>query len=234
MSQPAHAPRGARRARGASPLSAAPWTPVQRAALDLAIWPAAATRIAGADEAGRGPLAGPVVAAAVMLPPGLHLDGIDDSKRLSAAERADARLRILDAALAHSVVVVEVDEIDRLNILHASLAGLSRAIAALAPAPEITLVDGNTLPPGAETHLHELLIKGDGRAQAIGAASILAKEARDDIMRDLDATHPGYGFAEHKGYPTPQHFAALRALGPCPAHRRSFAPVREAALASRA
>lgn len=226
--QPAPAPRGARRARGATSHSAAHWTPVQRVALDSYLARSGYLRVAGADEAGRGPLAGPVVAAAVILPPGLHLDGIDDSKRLSAADRADCRARILDVALAHAVVVVDVATIDRLNILHASLDGIARAIRALEPAPDITLVDGHMLPPGEETHFHELLIKGDGRSQAIGAASILAKEARDAILRDLDGEFPGYGFAEHKGYPTPQHFEALRRLGPCPAHRRSFAPVREA------
>lgn len=227
-SQTVFSPRRAASVRGAQSHRAAPWTPLQRAALDVYLARSGYERVAGADEAGRGPLAGPVVAAAVILPPGLRLTGIDDSKRLSPAERAGCRLRILDVALAHAIVVVDVATIDRINILHASLEGLSRAIRALDPAPQITLVDGNVLPPGSESHFHELLIKGDGRSQAIGAASVLAKEARDAILRELDEQHPGYGFAQHKGYPTPAHFEALRRLGPCEAHRRSFAPVREA------
>jgi ribonuclease HII len=181
--------------------------------------------VAGVDEAGRGPLAGPVAVAAVILDPARPVDGLGDSKALSRCRRETLAPLIRARALAWHVEWVWPEEIDRLNILHATMAGMSRALRALEPAPLRALLDGNRLPrdlpcPG------EALVKGDAREPAIMAASILAKVARDQYMRELDERWPGYGFALHKGYPTPEHFDALRRLGPCEQHRRSFAPVR--------
>ncbi|BFI95263.1 MAG: ribonuclease HII [Rhodanobacter sp.] len=181
---------------------------------------------AGVDEAGRGPLAGPVVVAAVILDPARPIAGLDDSKKLSAKKRERLYPQIVERAWAHCIVVVEADEIDRLNIFQATMAGMSRAVAGLAPAAHEALVDGNKLPrnlpcPG------RAIVGGDALEPAIGAASILAKVTRDRLMVTLDEIHPGYGFAVHKGYPTPAHLAALRQLGPCAQHRRSFAPVRQ-------
>ena len=180
---------------------------------------------AGVDEAGRGPLAGPVVVAAVILDPARPIAGLDDSKKLSEKRREALYPQIVERALAHCVVVVEAEEIDRLNIFQATMAGMSRAVAGLAPAAHEALVDGNKLPqdlpcPG------RAIVGGDALEPAIGAASILAKVTRDRLMVALESIHPGYGFAVHKGYPTPAHLAALQRLGPCPQHRRSFAPVR--------
>lgn len=182
-------------------------------------------RIAGVDEAGRGPLAGPVVVAAVILDPSRPIAGLDDSKKLSEEKREALFPQVLELALAHCVVVVEPEEIDRLNIFQATMAGMSRAVAGLVPAAVEALVDGNKLPrdlpcPG------RAIVGGDALEPAISAASILAKVTRDRLMIAMEARHPGYGFAVHKGYPTPAHLAALQALGPCPQHRRSFAPVR--------
>lgn len=182
-------------------------------------------RVAGVDEAGRGPLAGPVVVAAVILDPRRRVRGLADSKILCEKQRDKLAPRIRDRAISWSVVVVDIDEIERLNILGATLAGMARALARLAPAPSFALVDGNRLPrvlPCAA----RAVIGGDATEPAISAASILAKTERDRIMRELDLLHPGYGFARHKGYPTPEHFAALEQLGPCPIHRRGFEPVR--------
>ena len=181
---------------------------------------------AGVDEAGRGPLAGPVVVAAVILDPARPIAGLDDSKKLSEKRREALYPQIVECALAHCVVVVEAREIDRLNIFQATMAGMSRAVAGLAPAAQEALVDGNKLPkdlpcPG------RAIVGGDALEPAISAASILAKVTRDRLMVALDATHPGYGFALHKGYPTPAHLAALQRLGPCVQHRRSFAPIRQ-------
>lgn len=181
--------------------------------------------VAGVDEAGRGPLAGPVVVAAVILDPRRPLAGIADSKALRAAQRDTLALLIRAHALAWSVIAVAVEEIERLNILGATLAGMSRALAALAPAPTLALIDGNRLPRELPCPARTI-VGGDASEPAIGAASILAKTTRDALMLELDALHPGYGFAQHKGYPTPEHLAALERLGPCAAHRRGFAPVR--------
>jgi len=182
-------------------------------------------RVAGVDEAGRGPLAGPVAVAAVILDPSRPIAGLGDSKALSEARREALAPLIRERALAWHLEWVGIDEIDRLNILHATMAGMARAVRALAPAATMALVDGNRLPPGLPCPA-EALVKGDAREPAIMAASILAKVARDQLMRELEEVHPGYGFALHKGYPTPEHLEALRRLGPCPQHRRSFAPVR--------
>lgn len=183
--------------------------------------------IAGVDEAGRGPLAGPVAVAAVILDPARRFDGLGDSKELTEAKR-EALIPFIEAnALAFSIVLVHADEIDSLNILQATLEGMRRAVASLGIRPTRVLIDGNRVPPRLGLDA-EAIVKGDAKIAAISAASILAKVTRDRWMLELDAAHPGYGFAAHKGYPTPEHLDALRRLGPCPAHRRSFAPVRAA------
>lgn len=181
-------------------------------------------RIAGVDEAGRGPLAGPVVAAAVVLDPYRPIEGLRDSKQLAPGRRLELAEMIRAHALAYAVAKASVAEIDRLNILQASLLAMRRAIHALQPAAELVLVDGNQLP--RITIRARAIIGGDATEPAISAASILAKTHRDALMVALHERYPGYGFAQHFGYPTPQHFAALSELGPCAAHRRSFAPVR--------
>lgn len=181
--------------------------------------------VAGVDEAGRGPLAGPLAVAAVILDPGRPIPGLNDSKKLSEAKREALYPLIVERALAYCVVLIEPDEIDRLNIFQATMAGMSRAVSGLAPVAHEALIDGNQLPkdlpcPG------RAIVGGDALEPAISAASILAKVSRDRVMVALDSEHPGYGFAVHKGYPTPAHLAALQRLGPCRQHRRSFAPVR--------
>lgn len=181
--------------------------------------------VAGVDEAGRGPLAGPVVVAAVILDPRRRIRGLADSKILCEKQRDKLAPRIRDRAIAWSVVVVDTDEIELLNILGATLAGMARALARLAPVPSLALVDGNRLPKVLPCAARAV-IGGDATEPAISAASILAKTERDRIMRELDLLHPGYGFARHKGYPTPEHFEALERLGPCAIHRRGFEPVR--------
>jgi len=185
---------------------------------------------AGIDEAGRGPLAGPVVVAAVILDPLRRINGLRDSKVLTPARREALDERIRARAIAYSVVSIEVDDIDRLNIFHATMLGMARALATLAPAAELALIDGNHLPKNL-CCTGRAIVDGDALEPAISAASILAKVARDRMMVELDALHPGYGFAQHKGYSTPEHFEALRRLGPCIAHRRSFAPVLQAEFA---
>lgn len=182
--------------------------------------------VAGVDEAGRGPLAGPVVVAAVVLHHDRPVKGLADSKTLSARRRVALAERIREEALALAVVSVPPDEIDTLNILRASLEGMRRAVAALSRPPARVLVDGNREPELACPC--EAIVGGDATVPAISAASILAKVARDAYMCELAERYPGYGFARHKGYPTREHLVALHRLGPCPEHRRSFAPVRRA------
>lgn len=177
---------------------------------------------AGADEAGRGPLAGPVVAAAVILPEQFNIDGLNDSKKLDAAKRDKLEQRIRDGAFFH-IEFAWPEEIDQKNILHASLAAMSRAIDAL-PNPIGALVDGNQIPKGLVIPV-ETVVKGDGKIAEIAAASILAKNARDRYMIEIAGEYPQYGFDKHFGYPTPEHLESLRQHGPCPIHRRSFAPV---------
>lgn len=180
--------------------------------------------IAGVDEAGRGPLAGPVVVAAVILDPRVLLPGLDDSKRLSARRREDLFPLICKASLAWSVVEVPVAEIDRLNILQATLWGMQKAVENLSPYPQRILIDGNHAPkmPGDV----RAIVHGDRLEPVISAASILAKVARDRLMLKLHQQFPDYGFDQHKGYPTPGHLRQLELHGPCAIHRRSFAPVR--------
>ncbi|MGQ0657696.1 MAG: ribonuclease HII [Chromatiales bacterium] len=182
--------------------------------------------IAGVDEVGRGPLAGPVVAAAVILDPCRPISGLADSKRLSATQRERLCLQIRDSALCYALGRAEVEEIDLLNILQASLLAMQRAVAALPLPPRQLLIDGPHCPafPGAA----RAVVGGDATVPAISAASILAKVARDREMQDVDPSYPGYGFKRHKGYCTRGHLDALIRLGPCAIHRRSFAPVREA------
>jgi ribonuclease HII len=181
--------------------------------------------VAGVDEAGRGPLAGPVVVAAVILPQTHDLERLDDSKRLSAATREALFPRIQQAALSWAVEIVEVEEIDRINILRATFKGMQRALDRLDPAPSLTLVDGNRAPElKGEVHT---IIEGDHWVPAISAASILAKVTRDRMMQDWHREYPHYGFDHNKGYPTAEHLSLLKKHGPCPIHRRSFAPVRE-------
>ena len=181
--------------------------------------------VAGVDEAGRGPLAGPLAVAAVILDPARPIIGLKDSKKLSEKRREALYPQIIERALAYCIVLIEREEIDRLNIFQATMVGMTCAVAGLAPAASEALIDGNKLP-------HDLpcrgraIVGGDALEPAISAASILAKVTRDRLMVKMDAIYPGYGFAVHKGYPTTAHFAALKRLGPCPQHRRSFAPVR--------
>ncbi len=180
--------------------------------------------VCGVDEAGRGPWAGPVSAAAVILNPDDLPEGLNDSKKLTEARRIALEAEIKARAVAWSVAFATVEEIDELNILQATGLAMRRAVEGLAVQPAFALVDGNyrfKLPCAMEP-----VVKGDSRSASIAAASILAKQARDRLMVEADAQWPGYGFAGHKGYHAPVHVAALQRLGPCPIHRRSFAPIR--------
>ena len=183
-----------------------------------------AGRVAGVDEAGRGPLAGPVIAAAVILDPGNPVPGLQDSKRLSATRREALYAEIREKALAWAVGRADVEEIDRINILQATLQAMQRAVEALRPRAEHALIDGNRCPqldcPA------RAIVRGDSRVAAISAASIIAKVTRDREMVALDVQYPGYGLAQHKGYPVRLHLDALEELGVTPVHRRSYAPVR--------
>jgi ribonuclease HII len=184
--------------------------------------------LAGVDEAGRGPLAGPVVAAAVILDPAAPILGLKDSKQLSAQQRARLAMQIRAHALAWALGEATPAEIDQLNILQATFLAMRRALLALEASPGHIVIDGNRLPQLADAFPAariEAVIRGDTLVPAVSAASILAKTHRDAIMADLDRIHPGYGFARHQGYPTAAHREALQRLGPSPVHRRSFAPV---------
>lgn len=180
--------------------------------------------IAGVDEVGRGPLAGPVVAAAVILDPARPVEGLDDSKRLTPRRRERLAAEIRDRALAWALGRSEPDEVDRVNVLQASMLAMQRAVTGLLVAPGHVLVDGNRAPVFAVAAT--AIVGGDGRVPAIAAASILAKVARDTEMISLEESWPGYGFARHKGYPSAEHLEALKRLGVTPLHRRSFGPVR--------
>lgn len=185
--------------------------------------------LAGVDEAGRGPLAGPVVAAAVILDPRRRVRGIRDSKQVEPEERAELAIKIRRSAIAWSVAWADVEEIDILNILEATHLAMRRALVGLRVHPAHVLIDGNRCPSFAALPLsctYEAIVDGDALRTCIGAASILAKVTRDAMMVGLDAVYPDYGFASHKGYSTPQHYEALERYGPTPIHRRSFEPVR--------
>ena len=180
--------------------------------------------LAGVDEVGRGPLVGSVVAAAVILDPKAPIDGLTDSKKLTARRRESLDVLIRERALSFAVAEASAEEVDSLNIYHATHLAMRRAVDALAPQAEYLLVDGNRLPGHALPG--QAVVKGDARHPAIAAASILAKVARDAQMAELDLRYPEYGFARHKGYPTKEHLAALEAHGPLAEHRKSFAPVQ--------
>ena len=184
--------------------------------------------VCGIDEAGRGPLAGPVVAAAVILDPARPIEGLNDSKKLSEKKRVALAAEIREKAVAWCVAEANIEEIDRLNILHATMLAMQRAVAGLAVSPTAALVDGNRC-PRLEMPV-EAVVKGDGKIASIAAASILAKTVRDAGMLELHALYPQYGFDRHMGYPTAAHFAALQAHGASPVHRKSFGPVAQLSL----
>jgi ribonuclease HII len=181
--------------------------------------------VAGVDEVGRGPLCGAVVTAAVILDPARPILGLNDSKKLSEAKREKLFDEIKEKALAWCIARAEVEEIDQMNILQATMLAMQRAVEGLSVTPKLALIDGNRCPKLAVPSA--AVIKGDSQVPAIAAASILAKVSRDREMQVLDQQYPGYGIAGHKGYPTPVHLEALRRLGPTPIHRRSFGPVRD-------
>ena len=189
------------------------------------LWKAGIQHIAGVDEVGMGPLAGPVVAAAVVFPPGTEIHDIDDSKALDEETRNRLDQEIRERASAYAIGVVEVDEIDRINIYHAGIRAMQLAISNLLIPPQHILVDSRTVP--GFTQPQNSFDKGDGINFSIASASIVAKVYRDRLMVELDSKYPGYGFASHKGYATPDHQRAIRDLGPCPIHRRSFDYIRE-------
>ena len=182
--------------------------------------------IAGTDEVGRGPLAGDVVAAAVILDPAIPIPGLNDSKKLSDKQRQELVMLIKEHALALSIGRSSAEEIDSLNILQASLLAMQRAVETLPRRPQLVYVDGNHLPDWR--FQAKAIVSGDAKVPAIAAASVLAKVTRDREMQALDSLYPGYGLAKHKGYPTKQHLEALAKLGPSPIHRKSFAPVSAA------
>jgi ribonuclease HII len=184
--------------------------------------------VCGIDEAGRGPLAGPVTAAAVILDPARPIAGLNDSKKLTEKRREALAIEIKEKALAWCIAEASAAEIDQINILQATFLAMQRAVAGLSIQPERAVVDGNRCPKLAMPV--EAVVKGDGKIAAIAAASILAKTDRDAVLRRLHDDYPQYGFDRHMGYPTAAHFAALQAHGPCPAHRRSFAPVAQLSL----
>jgi len=189
------------------------------------LWDEGQDFVAGVDEAGMSPLAGPVSAAAVILKPGTRINGIDDSKKLDANSREALSEEIKEKAASWSVAFVEVEEIDTINIYWAGILAMRRAVEGLGVIPQHLLIDAKRLKEIAIPQ--QAIIKGDAKSASIAAASILAKVSRDALMRTLDTRHPGYGFADHKGYPVRAHYTALAQLGACPAHRRSFGPVRE-------
>lgn len=188
------------------------------------LWAQGHTHVAGTDEVGMGPLAGPVIAAAVILPRDFRLRGLDDSKQLDHDDHARLAREIHASAVAVSIGRVDVEEIDAINIYRAGLLAMKRALEGLAVKPSFVLLDARTI---KDLDLPQRgIVKGDARSLTIAAASVVAKLHRDTLMTELDAVHPGYGFAKHKGYSVPEHWAALKRLGPCAIHRRSFAPVR--------
>ena len=203
-----------------------------RLAHECELWQKGLKLVAGVDEAGRGPLAGPVFAAAVILPcdwseTGVdsRLQGLNDSKQITEAQREEYYAILTSHPnIRYAIASAEADVIDRINILQATHRAMNQALAQLQPPPEHVLVDGR--PVKSMPFPHTALVKGDARSYSIAGASVLAKVTRDRLMCEFDRLYPGYGFAEHKGYGTPQHLAAIQSLGPCPIHRRSFAPLR--------
>jgi ribonuclease HII len=191
------------------------------------LWRTGIETVAGVDEAGVGPMAGPVVAAAVIFQPEAFIKGVHDSKQLLAEQREELHLKIRERALTFGIGVAEVEEIDRLNIYWATMRAIERALAALKRSPEHVLIDGRKVPGLAIPQTH--IVGGDRKSFCIAAASILAKVTRDRIMTAYDDQYPGYGFAQHKGYCTADHFQLLEQFGPSPIHRRSFSPVALAA-----
>ena len=191
------------------------------------LWRTGIETVAGVDEAGVGPMAGPVVAAAVVFPRETFIKGVHDSKQLLAEQREELHVKIRERALTFGIGVAEVEEIDRLNIYWATMRAIERALAGLKRAPEHVLIDGRKVPGLAIPQTH--IVGGDRKSFCIAAASILAKVTRDRIMTAYDDQYPGYGFAQHKGYCTEDHFQLLEQLGPSPIHRRSFSPVALAA-----
>lgn len=194
-------------------------------AFERALWRAGVERLAGVDEAGMGPLAGPVVAAAVVFPPGTEIEGVDDSKRLDPEVREEVAARIDEAATGVGVGAAEVAEVDELNVYHAGLLAMRRAVEALPATPQHLLVDARAIPD--LDIAQNAFDGGDGLSFSIAAASVVAKVRRDRLMVELDGRYPEYGFASHKGYATPEHQEAIRSHGPCPAHRRSYSFVRQ-------
>ena len=193
---------------------------------EKALWNEGFINIAGVDEAGVGPLAGPVVAATVILPRGCKISGLDDSKKISRpGDREELENRVKKESTGWTIGRAEVEEIDRLNIYHAGLLAMRRAVEGLNIQPDYLLVDARAIPECSCPQ--RSVIHGDALSMSIAAASILAKTFRDRFMLEMDALFPGYGFASHKGYPTPEHLKALEKLGPSPIHRRSYAPVRK-------
>ncbi len=184
------------------------------------LWARGLGRVAGVDEAGRGPLAGPVVAAAVILPPDLFLPGLDDSKKLTPGLRDEICAAALQARVVYGIGVVEAAVIDRINIYQATKRAMLSALARLSAPPDFVLIDAVKLPEASLPQ--QAIIHGDALCLSIALASVFAKVARDRMMTCYDQSHPGYGFAKHKGYATPEHYEALQAHGPCPLHRRSF------------
>ena len=203
-------------------------TPVCGWTLENAARRHGALRIAGLDEVGRGPLFGPVVAAAVILPRGCLLPGLNDSKKLSEKKRAELDVEIRANAVNWAIAEVDAETIDRINIRQASLLAMRRAVEQLALSPDFLLIDGrDTIDWDCP---QQAVIRGDGTSVSIAAASVLAKVYRDRLLVELDREYPGYGLAQHKGYPCPAHLAALERLGPTPLHRKSFHPVAQAML----
>lgn len=207
-------------------MTLSPWRRLQRAEARLV---GTAETVAGVDEAGRGPLAGPVVAAAVVLDPGRRWKGFDDSKKLDPETRETLYARVLTEARAFAWAVVGQRAIDRLNIRRATLGAMAKAVALLRVRPEVVLIDGLDTVPGLVCRQHAV-IDGDARMLSIAAASVVAKVVRDRIMCRLDRVWPIYGFAQHKGYGTPEHLVALDVHGPCPLHRLSYRPVGQTSL----
>ena len=198
--------------------------PLPDDSFEARLWQAGLPRVAGVDEVGRGPLCGPVTAAAVILNPAEIPEGLRDSKTLGAARRRALRDRLLQVAEV-SIAHAEVEEIDRLNILQASLLAMQRALAGLRPAPDFALIDGNRLPTGLPCQA-QAVVRGDARCLSIAAASIVAKVERDAIMARLARAYPGYGWEANAGYPTKRHINAIAEFGVTPFHRRSFKPIR--------